>query len=214
MPGHDRWKWLTALGLFSVFGAINLHQGWEGRTSCGCFGPVQANPWMVLGVDAVAVALLLLFRPQSNEALFRWNDLRTGLLFVAKPTLALGLFFGAVYLAFGSFDRAIAQLRGQTYSLDTLVDFGEGKPGEHKEAALTVTNWSRQPLRIVGGSSKCFFHATKDLPLTVAQGKTEPLQLLVTLPLQPGRFTHSGYLMLDDNGLEYAHFKITGVVLP
>ena len=56
--------WLTSLAVFSVFSLITLYKGLSGADSCGCFGAVKVNPWLILfAIDLPAVIALLIFRP-------------------------------------------------------------------------------------------------------------------------------------------------------
>ncbi|MHC4477380.1 MAG: hypothetical protein ACYTEL_17165 [Planctomycetota bacterium] len=39
--------WLAALLCFSLFSFITLSNGLTGAASCGCFGSVHLNPWIL-----------------------------------------------------------------------------------------------------------------------------------------------------------------------
>ncbi|KPL25100.1 MAG: hypothetical protein AMJ75_01980 [Phycisphaerae bacterium SM1_79] len=50
---------------FSLFWAVTLYKGVIGAESCGCFGSVHVNPWIILfAIDLLAAIALALFRPE------------------------------------------------------------------------------------------------------------------------------------------------------
>lgn len=59
-PSNLYWqqlRWLS-LVLFSGFAIYSFHLATSGAVSCGCFGPIEINPWWTFGMDAVVVGLL------------------------------------------------------------------------------------------------------------------------------------------------------------
>jgi hypothetical protein len=90
--------WSAALVCFSLFSAITLYKGLSGAASCGCFGPVQVNPWITLFVvDIPACLALAVFRPKG-EKLFDWPTMPRfaalagigfAILSITAPILAL-----------------------------------------------------------------------------------------------------------------------------
>lgn len=67
----DRLRWF-ALILFAAFAVYSLNLAIGGTTSCGCFGPVEVNPWWTLLVDASIVLGLLFAVRHSHTAPF-WH---------------------------------------------------------------------------------------------------------------------------------------------
>ncbi len=63
-----RLLWSAAVACFSGFGLVALYRGITGEASCGCFGHVEVNPWWTLGLDTLAVAALLRYRPPAIGA--------------------------------------------------------------------------------------------------------------------------------------------------
>jgi len=62
--------WSAALGCFLLFSIITLYKGLTGAASCGCFGPVQVNPWITLfAVDIPVCLALAVFRPKGEKLL-------------------------------------------------------------------------------------------------------------------------------------------------
>lgn len=52
-------RWCV-LALFMGFAGYSLYLGLSGAASCGCFGPLQINPWWTFGLDVAIVAGLLI----------------------------------------------------------------------------------------------------------------------------------------------------------
>ncbi len=62
--------WLAAVAAFGIFIVITLEKALAGAESCGCFGPVDVNPWVTLGAVDVTILLgLLIFRPKGQKLL-------------------------------------------------------------------------------------------------------------------------------------------------
>ena len=51
-------KW-SAVGLFVLFAAYNVHRWLGGYATCGCFGAVSIPPWLTLLVDLGVIGLFL-----------------------------------------------------------------------------------------------------------------------------------------------------------
>ncbi|MGC8541800.1 MAG: MauE/DoxX family redox-associated membrane protein [Phycisphaerae bacterium] len=68
-------RW-TAIICFSLFSFYALYEAISGKSSCGCFGQVQVNPWFTVILDvAIVLALLFLIRPvdfSTRRAKRRW----------------------------------------------------------------------------------------------------------------------------------------------
>jgi methylamine utilization protein MauE len=204
-------NWLLACGLFSVFAVINAVKALEGETSCGCFGAIKANPWLVFSADLVVVLLLLWIRPKFVVSA---NLLGAISGFLTNLGAGMGAFAAVLLvliLVFGSEERAIAQLRGDTCSINPeVVDFGDGEPGEFKTQRIFFRNWSRESIQIVGGSSGCSFRATTDLPITVPEQGIISLRVSIRFPKLPGRFAEGRYLVCGTKSLDMVHFLVRG----
>lgn len=62
--------WLLAVSFFSVFTVLTLYMGLTGEESCGCFGPIDVNPWITFfAVDITVLLGLLIFRPRGEKLL-------------------------------------------------------------------------------------------------------------------------------------------------
>lgn len=62
------WTWRVAVGCFSVFALAAAYKGVSGAESCGCFGRVRVSPWLMLGIDVMAVVVLLLHPPRATNS--------------------------------------------------------------------------------------------------------------------------------------------------
>src|SRR5205823_117101 len=119
--------WAAAVATFGCFAGTSLYLGWEGQTSCGCFGNFSVHPWYAFGIDLAALAALLLGRPDLR---FLWERSRSdwsrllwrGACGLAGVAAVLGLLAGVAFLRFGSVGAALAALRGEEVSVrPTLV---------------------------------------------------------------------------------------------
>jgi hypothetical protein len=204
-------QWLAASTLFACFTTVNLFQGLQGEASCGCFGPIRANPWIVFGVDIAILGLLACFRPAFGRLGSR-QDLRRYALLGSGLLVFIGVLLAGLHVGFGSWERLAASLRQESYSLSpSTVDFGSGEPGEIKEMDVVLTNWSDQPMRVVGATATCSFIAMGDYPVTVGPRQSCSLRIRVSFPSEPGRFDHEGLYYLDVDGLTVTHFQLTGI---
>ena len=90
-----RLTWMAAVGCFGLFAAVSLYKAVSGEASCGCFGPVEVNPWYTFSFDVVAVGLLLWFWPKQKlefgEILHHNQRLLVRLLVVAVVWLILAV---------------------------------------------------------------------------------------------------------------------------
>jgi len=54
-----RYSWLAATICFVGFAGVSTSKVVYGELDCGCFGIVRTSPWVGLGIDAMAIVLLL-----------------------------------------------------------------------------------------------------------------------------------------------------------
>lgn len=211
--------WTVAVATFACFAGVSLYLGWEGQTSCGCFGSFSVNPWYALAVDLAALTALLIGRPDIRLLWERsrsdWSRLLwRGACGLAGVTAVLGLLAGAAFLHFGSVGAALAALRGEEVSVrPALVEAGEGAPGERLQASVELVNWTDRTIRIVGGTSDCSCVATADLPLSIPPGEARSVSVRVGLKGGPGRFTREVAFLTADEKLQVIRFRLTGRIL-
>jgi hypothetical protein len=57
--------WQIAFFSFGAFAAFSLYRGFIGDRSCGCFGGISINPWVMFVFDLMAAGVLWLWQPSS-----------------------------------------------------------------------------------------------------------------------------------------------------
>jgi hypothetical protein len=195
-----------------MLAAASLYMALEGRSHCSCFGRVEVNPWWTFGLDVVAIALLASFRPASSTDL---PIAQSRLLKLATISVLLGgVPLAAFFVAVASPSDWLAQLRGQTVTAEpAIADLGTGWPGEVRTFTVLLTNRSTSPVRIVGGTARCGCTVTRDLPLELAPGETEAMQVEVRFLGSPGRFTEPYQLYTDAAGEWVVVARFSGRVM-
>jgi hypothetical protein len=78
-----------AIVCFATFACIALFKGLSGEQSCGCFGQVTVSPWSALVFDVLAVAGLLLSRPEVGSS--RIGLIRARIAGVGFGSLLVGI---------------------------------------------------------------------------------------------------------------------------
>ncbi|MBI3822072.1 MAG: hypothetical protein HY289_05250 [Planctomycetes bacterium] len=206
-------SWLAVLVTFSLFAAVSFYQGWVGQASCGCLGSkVSASPWLMFTVDLIAVAALLLFRPDLTPLWVNRRRVAWTASGVAGGYLVLmtGLAVFA-HIQFGSIDAALASLRSERLSVSPgLLDMGIGVPGETREATLELTNRTENPILLIGGTADGSCTVIGDLPLTIPPGESRLIKVEMRLPNRVGIFDRKAQLILEDEGFKKVGFRLTG----
>ncbi|MCI0461710.1 MAG: DUF1573 domain-containing protein [Gemmataceae bacterium] len=211
-------SWLVALATFAGFAAVSFYQGETGQSSCGCFGRLKVSPWVAFGLDVLVLAVLVLGRPDPEPV---GEKSRGPFAAALRPAawgllgiLVLGsLLIGLAHVAFGSLPAAIAYLRGERISISPrLVDVGAGARGEEREVAVTVSNWTDQPIRLIGGTADCSCTVLDDLPVTIAPQESRSVSIRVSLSGAPGIFTRKAGFLIDDESVQRIHFRLTGQI--
>ena len=207
---HRVGGWLAAAVTFAVFAAVSAWAGWQGRPSCGCLGAVTVSPWVMLGVDLVAVAALAVSWP-------RWGgwparaEVRATAAGAGLAAGFAGLVLVAVVAPFGSVAATRAYIRGDAvFVRPDPVDVGSGSPGEEREGWVEVTNITEEPIQLIGGESGCACLVTGSLPAWVPADGSIRIPVRVRLPERPGPFRRSASVMTDRAGT--LSFAISGRV--
>jgi hypothetical protein len=185
--------------MFSVFACVSLYLALAGQTSCSCFGRLAVSPWVSFGVDVAAVASLAIWRPAQADDGPRPAWMQQALKIASGACLLLALGGGIVLLTFASPAEALAWFRGEAITVSpTVHDVGKGGPGEEQTFRVALTNRTKRPIRVVGGTTECACVATKDLPLTLAVGESRSIEVSVRFVGSPGRFQRLFKLITDD----------------
>lgn len=212
-------SWLVALVTFTGFAAASFYLAWIGQSSCGCFGSLHVNPWFTLTLDSAILIGLALGRPDLAPL---WANPRRELVEGCRPALVAAAGMAAMFAilwsvalyGFGSAPEALAYLRGERVSVQPrLVNMGEGQPGELRQVAVEVANWTDKPIRVIGASRDCSC-SVDGLPVSIPPKQKRPISLKLRLSGQPGIFTRSATLLLDDDGFQHIAFRLTGRILP
>ncbi len=206
--------WVAALLTFLAFAGVSAYLGLIGQASCGCFGSVEASPWVAFGVDVAALALLAIARPDFRS-LSQLPRVQWGKALVREFGMVAVAFCGGIIglasVAYGSPEAALAHLRGERLSVRPgIVDVGSGHEGQLLEAAVEIVNRTDRPVRIYGGTSDCSCIATADLPLTLAPGEARQVSVKVRLPASQGIFNRKAFLWTDCDDARTVLFGLTG----
>lgn len=206
---YSRQLWLAAMGTFIAFAGVSGYLGWVGVASCGCFGAIKTNPWWAFGIDVGAVGLLAVSRPAA-EAGAAPQFLRAAGMWVGSVAILSGLLVAAGSLFFGSVEAAIANLRGESLSVTSYLDFGRGKPGEMLEATATVTNYTNEPVRLIGGTTDCSCATIDDFPLTIPPGGKATFRIrLKVVADKGGQLTRKATVRTDCPSRPVMQFRIS-----
>lgn len=192
--------WILAIGTFFAFAVVSGYLGLIGQANCGCFGAIKASPWAAFAVDIVAVAALIIARPNRVEwqvATMKPLLLRTAVLLggalASFAVIALGC-----TLFFGSISATLATLQGESLSAPSYVNFGSAKPGDRLEQTITIKNWTAKPVRLIGGTSDCSCVTTSEMPLTIPSGESLTLTIKLAVPeSNAGAFTRIASIWTD-----------------
>ncbi len=191
-----RTAWAVAVLTFAGFAAVSASLGLAGVARCGCLGAVATSPWAAFGIDIAALALLALGRPRANDPVPVERP-RFGGVVVGAATV-LVLLGAAGSWVYGSPGAALARLRGDALTLTPdYLDFGTLPAGESRDAALTVSNWSDRPVRLVGGTSDCTCTTLADLPVTIVPGGRAAVTVRLAAPPSEGQLTRTVMLRTD-----------------
>ncbi len=210
--------WFAAVATFLAFAGVSSYLGVIGQASCGCFGSIEASPWLAFAVDGIALILLGLGRPdfQILFAQARWQTVVMRGLGSAVGVVAIfAIILSAAALGFGSLDAGLARLRGDVISIQPAVlDVGHGQPSETVAASVEVINRTASPVRILGGTFDCSCGTTENLPLTLAPGEGRRVSVYMRLPAEPGFFNRKALLRTDCDDKRTILFGISGRVDP
>jgi hypothetical protein len=208
-----RAAWVAALVFFGLLSAASLYLALEGQRSCGCFGRVEVSPWTTLGLDIAAVVALVVWRPALRQATTAIGSMPYALKTALSASVLVAVAGGAFLLLTDDPARALAQLRGETLSVDPPVtDVGEGPAGEQRTFAVQLVNHTDHTVRVVGGTTTCQCIATNDLPISIAPHHSEPMTVQIRFRGSPGRFQHRFLLYTDSEDKRWLTARFAGRV--
>lgn len=191
-----RAAWAAAVLTFLAFAAVSASLGLAGVASCGCLGVVSASPWVAFAIDIAALALLAVGYPGRNPTPAAERPRFGGV--VVGSTAVLMAIGAAGSWVYGSPGAALSRLRGDELTVAPgHLDFGVLPTGEAADAALTVSNWSDRPVRLIGGTSDCTCTTLSDLPVTIAPGDRVEVTVRLVAPSSAGHLTRTVTLRTD-----------------
>lgn len=197
-------SWLAAIVTFVLLAGISGYLGWIGQADCGCFGVIEASPWLAFAVDLTALLLLLSVGPSvpdraREDRKAEWQANGVIACFALGVVVMVAAMMGMGAWVYGSPAAAWARLQGESLSVSPeYVPCGSGKPGEKLEGTVRVTNWTDDPVLIYGGTSDCSCVATTGLPITIPPNGTQAIPLRLRVPQsKPGVFTRKVELVTD-----------------
>jgi hypothetical protein len=174
--GYPRLLWGVALGWFGLLAEVSFWSAWQGAVSCGCLGSgLQVSPWVLLGVDLGAVALLLWGRPAGAAAprlaaRGTWSGWALG----AVGLLAVGLAGGRP----GSGSAEVSVFPAE-------VDLGRVPAGSRQRVALTLYSAQAESLLLDELESSCPCVRGEGLPWRLEPGQRRPVAVEVDLSAEP-----------------------------
>ncbi len=165
-----RLSWLAAVLTVTAFAAVSGYLSWVGVASCGCLGPIKANPWWTFGLDVGVLAFLAMSFPKQDR-FSSPSFARSVGIWLAGVMVLLAILIAGGSFYFGSYRALIAGLRGEPVTTSVgYVDFGTCQAGEDLEAPITFSNWTPKVVRLIGGTSDCNCTTLKDLPVEIKPG--------------------------------------------
>ncbi len=193
-----RASWVAALVFFGALGGTSLYLALVGQASCGCFGRVLVSPWWSFGLDAAVLAALAVFRPTAETVGQPSAALRGVMPTVAGAAAFLALIAGGFFLWFDNPEEALARLRGEPLTVEPVVSsVGEGVGGEERPFTIRLKNNSDRSIRVIGGTTTCACIASRSLPITLAPGQSDSIEVVMRFTGSPGRFQHRFILHTD-----------------
>jgi hypothetical protein len=179
---HQRGAWLAALLTFVAFVGVSGYLGSVGVASCGCFGMTQASPWLVSGLDVLVLTVLGWTRP-PRVTVYSPSGLQSGVRLVFVANVIVVVVTTGFALRYGSLAIALARLRGEPLTVQRgYLDLGIVSPGTIVFGTVKVTNWSHEPVRIIGGTSDCACTVIDDLPLTIPANEMHDIRIKMVVP--------------------------------
>jgi hypothetical protein len=133
-----------------------------------------------------------------------------------KATAAIGIIlivcvWIVAVLLFGSTSAALAFLDGERLLVDSRSkSFGTVDPGLDQSVRFSLTNWTGQPVTIVGFQASCSCTMATDLPLSIPDGGTRFVSVAVKTAKLTGDFVATVRLFTDASSLPEVRLRVAG----
>ncbi len=202
--------------VFTLYVVVLLLQLWAGESVCQCLGSRSLPLVWMLGLDTVLLLSMWWFRVrwQQPVAAARKKSAFVELLSGARIALPILVLVG-IFL-FGSLDAAIGYATGARLLATNSAQYaGSLADGETGTVAFELTNYSRQPVRILGAKSTCRCMALDDLPMTLPPGQSERVR--VRLKARGGesrQIQRESATLIFDDPVRSVTLTVTAIVLP
>ncbi len=184
---------ILAAVAYAGFSTLNLWNGVSGAHTCGCFGSLRVNPWVMFAVDASLTTGLILnvFLPRPTfRVRWRWAA-AVGVVFVVAAGLART----------GTAQQLRASLGGPAVYLDPrTIDLGEHPAGTKVDVSARLHNRSSGSVRVVGLEQTGFAEAGPGLVQVIEPGAVGELPLTYTVRGKPGRRLAHNVLYCESDG--------------
>ncbi|MBI1900063.1 MAG: hypothetical protein HYS13_02965 [Planctomycetia bacterium] len=203
----------AAVAFFALVSLLSLYAALRGQRSCGCFGIIAVSPWITLGVDALILVLLVVVRPPRGLHAPARTSRRETILAAATVVAFVAAVAAADALVMPAPAHAWARLRGESVVVDPpAARLGDVRPDEHRPFAVTVSNLTARPMRLVGCTSNCSCRIVSPLPVTVPPGGSARLELVAVCPSLPGAFERK-FVVFTDASPQTVAGRVVGRVL-
>jgi hypothetical protein len=184
---------------------------------------MSLDPWYAAWLDLTVIAGLVAIPPKLRPVwdnprdAFResvrwmvemgtWAAVGSGMLLIAA---------GAGTYYFGSLHRAVAYVRGERLMIDpAVVEVGPAGAREIHSVSITVQNWSKRPVALVGTVGDCSHTVDVDFPVMVPPGGHSVIPLRIFFPDSPGGFRRAGALLTNHPDHPRVGFTIAGECVP
>lgn len=187
----QRVVWTCTFVFFTALAFVSLYMALVGQKSCGCLGQVAVNPWIMVGLDALAVIALAVFRPAGHAATAPCLWVRRASRVAIGAALLLLLTIGTFLTTVANPVETLAKLRGESVSIEPGVSqVGDGVAGEQRTFTIQLVNRTAQTIHVVGGSATCSCLTTHDLPLFIPPSEARAVEVQMTFQRNTGRFLH------------------------
>lgn len=170
------WAFRVAILFFAGAAIVNLRSIWLGEGSCGCFGKVEVPPWVSLILNSGLLAGLIWKRPKMTGGFIRSTNAAIRSCGWAPLVCVLMVIVG------GGLAVARSYFRPVVIEAPKEIDLGILRVGKTKEIAITLRNISNGPVTILGAKTSCTCSAVKNLPVTIAEGKSYKATLSILPP--------------------------------
>lgn len=132
----------------------------------------------------------------------RLRSAMNAIVFPLGLTLALlALCAGYGRYRFGSMATAIAYLKGERLMVDGRSRSLAGVSGEQVEVRYALSNWTGQPVKLIGAQSSCSCTAVEGVPMALAASETRPIKATIKIDESSSDIAGSIRLFTDSPGI-------------